>query len=115
MNPQSKKFRPYGRQVIEQDDIDAVTETLQGDWLTTGPAVDDFEDYLAELTGARHAVVCSSGTAALHLAALALGLNEKDQVVVPSMTFLATSNAVRDSIIAIIVANYFLTWILYQN
>ena len=88
-------FLPYGRQLIEDDDIEAVAEVLRGDWLTTGPAVAAFEAALCEATGARHAIACSNGTAALHLAALALDLAPGDRVVVPSVTFLATANAVR--------------------
>jgi len=88
-------FLPYGRQVIDDDDIAAVTAVLRGDWLTTGPTVEKFEAALAAKVGARFAVACSSGTAALHLATLAAGLKRGDCAVVPSMTFLATANAVR--------------------
>lgn len=88
-------FLPYGRQCIEDDDIAAVEEVLRGDWLTTGPTVKAFEDKLCAITGAQYAVACANGTAALHLAALALSLTDGDDVVVPSMTFLATANAVR--------------------
>lgn len=86
---------PYTRQLIEEDDIAAVTAVLHGDWLTCGPTVERFERALAEVVGARHAVACSSGTAALHLACLALGLGPGDRAVVPAMTFLATANAPR--------------------
>ena len=86
---------PYGRQTIEDDDIAAVAQALRGDFLTTGPLVDEFERALAEATGAREAVVCMNGTAALHLAALALDIGPDDAVVVPSLTFLATANAAR--------------------
>jgi UDP-4-amino-4,6-dideoxy-N-acetyl-beta-L-altrosamine transaminase len=89
------KFLPYGRQVIDDDDIAAVTAVLRGDWLTTGPTIEEFESALAARVGARFAVACSSGTAALHLATLAAGLKHGDYAVVPSMTFLATANAVR--------------------
>jgi len=88
-------FLPYGRQSIDDDDIAAVCEALSSDWLTTGPAVEAFEAQLVQATGARHAVVCSSGTAALHLATLAAGLGPGDQAIVPSITFVATANAVR--------------------
>ncbi|MEJ1935307.1 UDP-4-amino-4,6-dideoxy-N-acetyl-beta-L-altrosamine transaminase, partial [Nostoc sp. NIES-2111] len=88
-------FLPYGRQTIEQDDIDAVAAALQGDFLTTGPAVAEFEARFATATGAAHAVACNSGTAALHLAAMALRLGPGDAAVVPSLTFLATANVVR--------------------
>jgi UDP-4-amino-4,6-dideoxy-N-acetyl-beta-L-altrosamine transaminase len=87
-------FLPYGRQWLDEDDIAAVTAALRSDWLTQGPAVPAFERRLAEITGAPHVVACSSGTAALHLCALALGLGPGDAVIVPTNTFLATANAV---------------------
>jgi UDP-4-amino-4,6-dideoxy-N-acetyl-beta-L-altrosamine transaminase len=86
---------PYARQHIDEHDIEAVISVLRSDWLTTGPAVDRFEDALAQRCSARHAVSCSSGTAALHLACLALGLGPDDAAIVPAVTFLATANAVR--------------------
>lgn len=88
-------FIPYARQLIQEDDLDAVARVLKGDFLTGGPAVTGFEKTLADKTGAESAVACSSGTAALHLAALALGIGEGDRVVVPTITFLATANAAR--------------------
>jgi len=90
-----RSFLPYARQAIDQSDIDAVIEVLRSDFLTTGPAVDRFETRLAERVGARHAVSCNSGTAGLHLACLALGIGPGDAAIVPSITFLATANAVR--------------------
>jgi UDP-4-amino-4,6-dideoxy-N-acetyl-beta-L-altrosamine transaminase len=89
------RFLPYGRQVLDEEDIAAVTAVLRGDWLTTGPVVERFEAALAAKVGARFAVACSSGTAALHLAVLAAGIKHEDRAVVPSLTFLATANAVR--------------------
>lgn len=88
-------FLPYARQSIDDDDVAAVADVLRGDFLTTGPAVKAFEDAVAARVGARFAVCCSSGTAALHLAALASGLGPGDRVVVPAVTFLATANAAR--------------------
>ena len=88
-------FLPYCRQTIDEGDIASVVEVLRGPWLTTGPKVDAFEAAFARHVGAAHAVACSSGTAALHLTALALELGEGDQVIVPSVTFAATANAVR--------------------
>ena len=85
-------FLPYGRQTIEDDDIAAVAEVLRSDSLTGGPMVARFEQAFAEKVGARYAVACANGTAALHLAALALRLGPGDRVVVPSLTFLATAN-----------------------
>jgi len=89
------EFLPYGRHVIDEDDISAVADVLRGDWLTTGPAVEKFEASLAERVGARFAVACSSGTAGLHMATAAAGLSGSDRAIVPPMTFLATANAVR--------------------
>ncbi len=86
---------PYGRQNIDEDDIAAVVEVLRGDFLTTGPKIKEFEDGICATTGAKFAVACSNGTTALHLAALALDIKPGDAVIVPSMTFLATANAVR--------------------
>jgi UDP-4-amino-4,6-dideoxy-N-acetyl-beta-L-altrosamine transaminase len=87
-----RPFLPYGRQSIDDDDIEAVADVLCSDFLTTGPVVEAFEAKLAEVTGAAHAISVSSGTAALHLAGVALDLEPDDLVVVPSMTFLASAN-----------------------
>ena len=86
---------PYGRQLIEDDDVAAVAEVLRGDYLSGGPAVQEFERGLVDVTGARHAVAVGSGTAALHVAAMTLDLKPGDQVIVPTVTFLATANAAR--------------------
>ncbi|MEM6683915.1 MAG: UDP-4-amino-4,6-dideoxy-N-acetyl-beta-L-altrosamine transaminase [Pseudomonadota bacterium] len=88
---------PYGRHAIDDDDIAAVVEVLKSDWLTTGPAVTTFEKTLCEALGARHAVAVANGTAALHLAYLALDIGPGDSVIVPAITFLATANAVRQT------------------
>jgi len=88
-------FLPYGRQVIEEDDIAAVREALMAPLLTTGPLVERFEQALAAATAAREAVVVSNGTAALHLAARAIHLDRAQTAIVPSVTFVATANAVR--------------------
>ena len=86
-------FLPYGRQTIEEDDIAAVSQALRGDFLTTGPLVNRFEEALARTVRARHAVVCCNGTAALYMAARALKLGTGSKVIVPSITFLATASA----------------------
>jgi UDP-4-amino-4,6-dideoxy-N-acetyl-beta-L-altrosamine transaminase len=86
---------PYGRQTIEDDDIAAVAEALRADFLTTGPTVEAFERAFAETVGARHAVACANGTAALHLAMLALRVQPGEVVIAPSITFLATANCAR--------------------
>lgn len=85
---------PYSKQTIEQDDIDAVTETLTSGWLTTGPKVKEFEEAFALATHAKHAVAVNSGTAALHCAMFAAGIEAGDEVIVPAITFVASSNAV---------------------
>ena len=81
--------------MVEDDDIAAVTAVLRGEALTQGPAVPKFEAELAVATGAKYAVACSSGTAALHLAALVLDLKPGDAVLVPAQTFAATANCIR--------------------
>jgi UDP-4-amino-4,6-dideoxy-N-acetyl-beta-L-altrosamine transaminase len=86
---------PYGRHAIDEDDIAAVRAVLCGDWLTTGPAVRLFEAALADRVGAAHAISCNSATAGLHLACLALDLKPGEAVIVPAITFVATSNAAR--------------------
>jgi UDP-4-amino-4,6-dideoxy-N-acetyl-beta-L-altrosamine transaminase len=91
----TEPFLPYGRQTIEDDDVEAVARALRADFLTTGPLVAEFEAAFAAKVGATHAVCCNSGTAALHLATLALGLGAGDVAIVPAITFLATANAVR--------------------
>lgn len=88
-------FLPYGRHLIEDDDVAAVTSVMRGEALTGGPAVAAFEAGLREVTGARHAVVCGNGTEALHLAALAAGVGPGDRVICPAITFLATANCAR--------------------
>lgn len=95
----------YGRQSIDEDDIEAVAEVLRGDFLTTGPKIPEFENSICAAAGARQAVACANGTAALHLAALALEIGEGDAVIVPSMTFLATANGMRHAGAEVIFAD----------
>ena len=87
------KALPYGRQVIDAADRAAVAKALRSPWLTQGPAIAEFEAGLARACGAKHAVACANGTAALHLACLAAGLQPGDEAVVPAITFAATANA----------------------
>jgi perosamine synthetase len=87
-------FLPYARQVIDETDVAAVSEALRSDWLTTGPRVPAFEAALEAATGARHAVAFSSGTAALHGAAVVAGLGPGDEAITTPMTFVATANSV---------------------
>jgi perosamine synthetase len=92
--PVRANFLPYGRQSIDEADIQAVVEVLRSDWLTTGPKVAEFEEACAARVGVAHAVSFSSGTAALHAAAFAAGLQAGDEAVVTPMTFAATANCV---------------------
>lgn len=85
---------PYGKQTIEQDDIDSVIEVLKSDYLTTGPKVGEFEKEFAEYVGVKHAVAVSNGTAALHAAAFAAGIGDGDEVVTTPMTFAASANCI---------------------
>ncbi|MFP5258192.1 MAG: aminotransferase class I/II-fold pyridoxal phosphate-dependent enzyme, partial [Acidobacteriota bacterium] len=80
---------PYGRQLIDDDDLKAVLAVLRSPRLTCGPAVEAFEAAMAAATGARHAVAVSSGTAALHAAMAALEVGPGDEVIVPALTFAA--------------------------
>jgi UDP-4-amino-4,6-dideoxy-N-acetyl-beta-L-altrosamine transaminase len=86
---------PYGRQTIEDDDVAAVAAALRDDFLTTGPRVEAFETAFAAKVGAAHAVACANGTAALHLAMLALEVQPGEACIAPSITFLATANCAR--------------------
>ncbi len=93
-SPVRKALLPYGRQSIDESDIQAVIETLRSDWLTTGPKVVEFEEAVAAWVGAKYAVSFSSGTAALHAAAFAAGLQPGDEAITSPLTFAATANCV---------------------
>jgi UDP-4-amino-4,6-dideoxy-N-acetyl-beta-L-altrosamine transaminase len=88
------KTIPYGRQFIDQQDIDAVVAALKGDYLTQGPAIMDFEKSFADYVGSKYAVAVSNGTAALHLCALALNVKTGDKVITTPITFVASANCV---------------------
>lgn len=92
--PLEKKFIPYGRQWIDEEDINAVVETLRGDYLTTGPKIKEFEEKLAQYVGAKYAVAISNGTAALHAACFVAGVKEGDEVITSPITFAASANCV---------------------
>jgi perosamine synthetase len=92
--PVRSTLLPYGRQTIDEDDVQAVVETLRSDWLTTGPKVAEFEEAFAAWVGARYAVSFSSGTAALHGAAFAAGITTGDEAITSPLTFAATANCV---------------------
>ncbi|MDD5433507.1 MAG: UDP-4-amino-4,6-dideoxy-N-acetyl-beta-L-altrosamine transaminase [Candidatus Pacebacteria bacterium] len=89
-----KTIIPYGKQWIDDDDIQEVVDVLKSDWLTCGPKVDEFEKAIANYCNAKYAVAFSSGTAALHGAYFVLGIKQGDEVVVPPLTFSATANGV---------------------
>ncbi|GAB4236407.1 MAG: UDP-4-amino-4,6-dideoxy-N-acetyl-beta-L-altrosami ne transaminase [Acidobacteriota bacterium] len=90
----SESLIPYARQWIEDDDIEAVLTALRSPYLTTGPFVERFEDALAGYVGARHAVAMNSGTSALYSTLTCLGIGSGDEVIVPTLTFVATASAV---------------------
>jgi perosamine synthetase len=93
-SPVRGSLLPYGRQLVDESDIQAVVEVLRSDWLTTGPKVDEFEVAFAAYVGASHAVSFSSGTAALHAAAFTAGLKPDDEAITTPLTFAATANCV---------------------
>ncbi len=82
----------YGHQYLDEADYQAVLDVLKSDYLTCGPKINELEDKLCRITGAKHAVVCSNGTAALHIAALAAGVGEGDEVITTPITFAASAN-----------------------
>jgi perosamine synthetase len=86
-------FLPYGHQTVDDEDVQAVVRVLSSEYLTTGPEVAAFEADLTETTGASHAAVVNSGTAALHAAYFALGVGPGDEIITSPMTFAATGNA----------------------
>jgi len=92
--PVREETLAYGGQTIEEEDMEAVAETLRSDWLTTGPKVEAFEEKFADFVGTEEAVAVSNGTAALHAAMHAIGIGSGDEVIVPAMTFAATANSV---------------------
>ena len=92
--PVRQKALPYGRQSIDDADIEAVVAVLRSDWLTTGPKVVEFERAFAEYTGAQHAVALCNGTAALHALMAGLKIGPGDEVIVPAITFVASANCV---------------------
>lgn len=87
-------FIPYGRQSINEQDIEAVVNVLKSDYLTTGPKIAEFERKVADYTGAKYAVAIANGTAALHAACYAARIGEGDEVITTPITFAASSNCV---------------------
>lgn len=86
---------PYGRQHITDEDIQAVIEALKADYLTQGPKIAEFEEAFATYIGSAYAVAVSNGTAALHLCAMALGVQEGDKAITTPITFAASANCIR--------------------
>ncbi len=95
MNMNSLYPIPYGRQHITEEDIAAVIEALQSDYLTQGPKIAEFEENFANYIGCKYAVAVSNGTAALHLCAMALNVKPGDKVITTPITFVASANCVR--------------------
>ncbi len=90
----NRKIIPYGRQLIDEEDIQAVVDILKSDFITTGPKISEFETAICKATGAKYSVAVSNGTAALHAACFAAGLGEGDEVITSPMTFAASANCV---------------------
>nr|WP_242517849.1 UDP-4-amino-4,6-dideoxy-N-acetyl-beta-L-altrosamine transaminase [Halobacillus sp. GSS1] len=93
-NPVRKSLLPYGKQSIDDQDIQAVIDTLRSDFITTGPAISEFEKSVAAYVGAAYAVAFSNGTAALHAACFAAGIGRGDEVITTPLTFVASANCV---------------------
>lgn len=87
-------FIPYGKHYIDKEDIEAVVQALQADYIATGPGMEEFEKAFAEYVGAKYAVSVSSGTAALHASCYALGIGERDEVITTPITFVSTASSV---------------------
>ena len=88
--PVRREVLPYCRQSIDEEDIDAVVDVLRSPWLTTGPKVNEFEEAFSRVVGAQFAIAVSSGTAALHAAMCAVGVGPGDEVIIPTISFVAT-------------------------
>ncbi|MBT4838000.1 MAG: UDP-4-amino-4,6-dideoxy-N-acetyl-beta-L-altrosamine transaminase [Methylococcales bacterium] len=85
-------FIPYGKQIIEDDDIEAVLQTLKSDWLTQGPKITEFEQAVADKVNAKHAIAVATGTAALHCACFAAGVTAGDEIITSPITFASSGN-----------------------
>jgi len=92
--PVRKTYLPYGRQWIDDEDIEEVIKVLKGDYITTGPKIREFEEKVAAYTGTKYAVAISNGTAALHAACFAAGIGPGDEVITTPMTFAASANCI---------------------
>src|SRR5215472_17408125 len=92
-----QEYLPYCRPALDEDDIQAVAATLRSGWLTTGPSVVAFEAEFAAACGVKHAIALSSCTAAIHVALVAAGVGPGDEVVTPSLSFVAGANTIRQT------------------
>lgn len=92
--PVRDSYLPYGRQSLDEDDIQSVVDVLRGDYLTTGPTIGLFEEKVADYVGSRYAVAFSNGTAALHAACFAAGISQGDEVITTPLTFAASANCI---------------------
>ncbi len=88
------KSIPYGHQYISDEDINEMIKVLKSDYITQGPKNEEFEEHFAKMIGAKYAVALSNGTAGLHISAMALGVKAGDNIIVPSLTFLASANCI---------------------
>ena len=94
LSPRRETFLSFQPPAVGEEEIEAVAETIRSGWLTTGPRTAELEERFAEYVGAGHAVALSSGTAALHLSLLALGVGPGDEVVTTPITWPATANVI---------------------
>ena len=89
-----KKYIPISKPYFNKNEEKALSDVIKSGWVMQGPMVSEFEEKFAQYVGTKYAVAVSSGTAALHLSLLALGIGEGDEVIIPSFSFIATANAV---------------------
>ncbi|MEL7596953.1 MAG: DegT/DnrJ/EryC1/StrS family aminotransferase, partial [Clostridiaceae bacterium] len=89
-----KEFLPYALPLIEEEEINEMIDTLKSGWISKGPKTIEFEKRFAEYVGAKHAIATNSATAALHLALVAAGIGEGDEVITTPMTFAASANTI---------------------
>ncbi|RJE47614.1 UDP-4-amino-4,6-dideoxy-N-acetyl-beta-L-altrosamine transaminase [Dehalobacter sp. MCB1] len=94
MSPRREQFLPYALPLIEDDDIEAVVDSLKSNWISKGPKTGEFEKRFAEYIGVKHAIALNSCTAGLHIALLAAGVGAGDEVITTAMTFAASANVI---------------------
>ena len=94
MSSRRQEFLPYALPLIEDDDIEAVVDSLKSNWVTKGPKTAEFEKKFADYIGVKHAIAFNSCTAGLHTALIAAGIGEGDEVITTPMTFAASANVI---------------------